>query len=180
MCLSWISADVDYKTMQTSRVGRWREVTTNAATARTNLPALKLTTVVKNKMVRTSYSEITTTPEPLWTFTEIEKFWKVIECYLKDLLTKLPLPASNLDFTYLDAESFYDYRNCVKCLHDGLWNGRYSEAVANFKAVKDFFEEGVQLEEQQQHCKSWSSNELQALKSIFFLGSAFSNANNGR
>lgn len=118
--------------------------------------------------------------EPFWTITEIEKFWKVIESYLEELLKRQSLPAHGMDFMYLDPECIQDYKLCLKELHEGLWKGRYSETVANFRATKEFFEGGLQLVESTQSCRLGDvcDDELQALKKIFFEGPIFSNFTN--
>jgi len=118
-------------------------------------------------MVQKLYSE----KEPLWTSTDIEKFWKVIESYLSELLRRKKLPGQSIDFTCFDAECLQDYKLCLMELHDSLWKGRYSEAVANFRVMTEFFDKKLQYEEGLQSIFRSYADELRALKKIFCKGS---------
>lgn len=77
--------------------------------------------------------------EPNWTPAEIEKFWAVLELYLIDLLSNRTLPEHSIDFTDMDPKSSKDWTLCLEYLHECMWSGRYTETVANMKAVRLFF-----------------------------------------
>lgn len=77
--------------------------------------------------------------EPNWTPAEIEKFWAVLEPYLIDLLSNRTLPEHSMDFTDMDPRNSKDWKHCLEYLHENMWSGRYTETVANMKAVRLFF-----------------------------------------
>jgi len=108
--------------------------------------------------------------EPLWSYSEVEKFWSIIESYIKELLTRSSLPLHSMDFTHLNTQSLQDYKQCLKCLHDGLWSGRYSESVANMRATREFFGRRIHPYERQDGESGRGicfKDELQAMKDIF-------------
>ena len=81
--------------------------------------------------------------DPIWTQREVEKFWDVLRPYLAHLLNdEIPLPDYNIDFASLSSNSEKDRQFCMDVLHDCLWKGKYSLAVANLKAVQTFFDSG--------------------------------------
>ena len=78
--------------------------------------------------------------DPIWTSGEVEKFWNVLQPYLTLLLGKeIRLPHPNIDFIVLDQDNVRHRDNCLRIVHKYMWNGKYSLAVANFKAVRAFF-----------------------------------------
>ncbi|EDO34291.1 predicted protein [Nematostella vectensis] len=110
--------------------------------------------------------------DPIWTPVEVEKFWQVIEPYLTNLLNgALNLPGSNIDFKNLDPQSENNLRQCLHFVHQQLWQGKYTQSVANLKAVRKFFSELYAKESQKdEHCKRCPYNEgdLEHIRRIFF------------
>ena len=97
-------------------------------------------------------------PEPLWTYEEKEKFWAVFESYLEQLVSgEFPLPYHSIDLSFFDPSSDSDRKICCKRLREDMWTGRYSLAVANFKAMKEFFH----------HWMINCDSEISELKQIF-------------
>lgn len=77
--------------------------------------------------------------EPLWTRNELEKFWDVFEPQIKRLLDgdlTLPDPAACIVYN-TNGKLIDEKMKAVYCDHiqTDLWTGRYSRAVANFKAL---------------------------------------------
>ena len=95
--------------------------------------------------------------DPIWTTRELNRFWAVLEPYVERLLRgDLPLPDHNMDFDRM--RSWHQYTVHV---HDCLWRGRYTLAVANFRAVLRFC--GYQVGT----AKCSITDELDLLKDIF-------------
>ena len=76
-------------------------------------------------------------PEPLWTMDEKEKFWKVLEAYLRQLVClEMQLPIVNVDLTKRKKHSSKLYRDMYRSItREYLWSGRYSLAVSFYKAI---------------------------------------------
>ena len=76
-------------------------------------------------------------PEPLWTTEEKEKFWNVLEAYLRELVCcEMPLPIANVDFRQKKKRNSKSYRDlCRSITREYLWSGRYSLAVSFYKAI---------------------------------------------
>jgi hypothetical protein len=94
--------------------------------------------------------------EPLWTRSELEKFWGVFQPQIKRLLDgelALPDPAPDL---FSKGKRIDHKTKAIYCarIQTDLWTGRYSRAVANFKALKAC----LRLDEQ---------DDLQMLKRIY-------------
>lgn len=76
--------------------------------------------------------------DPIWTVREVNKFWEVVEPYLKRLLMgDLPLPEHNIDFNKMNSCD-----QCMEHVHDCMWRGKYTLAVANLRAILKFFDGG--------------------------------------
>lgn len=102
--------------------------------------------------------------DPIWTSREVEHFWAVLHPYLATLLDdEMPLPDTNIDFTVLDPLNEIHKKHCIKIIHDSLWKGKYSLAVANIKAVRSFFHDTVHTSNR----NSTVAERLQELKEVF-------------
>lgn len=78
--------------------------------------------------------------DPIWSNFEVEKFWNVLEPYIRQLL-RCEIPTLLDDFQFFEEElndKNYDKRIFYQNIHDNMWHGRYSSAVANLKALKKF------------------------------------------
>ena len=83
--------------------------------------------------------------DPIWSASEVEQFWSVIQPYLAKLLNhEMPLPDSNIDFTFLNPANEKHKQDCMQAIHHSMWKGKYSLAVANIKAVRTYFHHTVQ------------------------------------
>lgn len=78
------------------------------------------------------------TPEPIWTTNEVERFWEILEPYLRQLVSgEIPTPFD--DFQFIDpdfANENYERKVCYQKVHNNMWDGKYSSAVANLKAFR--------------------------------------------
>lgn len=95
-------------------------------------------------------------PEPLWTKNEKERFWGILEAYLRRLVNdEMPLPSITLDHYKKQKQgkgNTYDlYKNVIR---EYMWCGRYSLAVSMFKTLN-------------RSCKPDPNKELMAMKKIF-------------
>ena len=76
-------------------------------------------------------------PEPLWTNDEKEKFWKIFEGYLRQLVSgEMPLPVITLDQCKKrkrGKDNTSELYNSI--IREYMWCGRYSLAVSTFKAL---------------------------------------------
>ena len=98
--------------------------------------------------------------DPIWTSREVEQFWSVLQPYLAALLNdELPLPDTNIDFTFLDPQNERHKKRCIRSVHESMWKGKYSLSVANIKAVGNFFQKTVSM--------STVAEQLQELKEVF-------------
>lgn len=85
--------------------------------------------------------------DPVWTTREVDRFWQVVEPYLKHLLKgDLPLPEHDVDFNKMNISDEKKQRRCMEHVHECMWKGRYSLAVANLKAIRQFFDGAQQNE----------------------------------
>ncbi|KAL9964431.1 hypothetical protein ACROYT_G028074 [Oculina patagonica] len=99
--------------------------------------------------------------DPVWTAKEVEQFWSVLEPYLTQLLNhETALPESSIDIASLDPGNLTHKQHCMQAIHDSMWKGKYSLAVANIKAVRTFFRDTVQRQ-------SSVTEQLQELKEVF-------------
>ncbi|XP_062521810.1 uncharacterized protein LOC134196629 [Corticium candelabrum] len=84
---------------------------------------------------------MSTLREPLWTRDELEQFWSVFEPQIKRLLNgdlTLPDPAAGLDLMSRSGGKRLNDKlktTYIFGIHTDLWSGRYSRAVADFKAL---------------------------------------------
>ena len=100
-------------------------------------------------------------PDPIWTSREVEQFWSVLQPYLATLLSdEMPLPDTNIDFTFLDPVNEQHRQRCIRLVHESMWKGKYSLAVANIKAVRIFFHSVLNR-------NSSVAEQLQELKEVF-------------
>ncbi|CAB4032975.1 Hypothetical predicted protein [Paramuricea clavata] len=79
-------------------------------------------------------------PEPIWTNREVEQFWAILEPYIRQLISG-EIPTLLDDFQFLKEEitdTSYDRKIFYQNIHDNMWHGRYSSAVANLKAFRRF------------------------------------------
>lgn len=79
-------------------------------------------------------------PEPIWTTNEVERFWAILEPYLRQLVSgEIPTPLDDFYFIDLDLTNT-TYQRKVFCqkVHDNMWDGKYSSAVANLKALRKY------------------------------------------
>ena len=99
--------------------------------------------------------------DPIWTPKEVDRFWNVLQPYLAQLLNnEIPLPDPSIDFTFLDPENEKHKQCCMQAIHDSMWKGKYSLAVADIKAVRTFFHGAV-------YSSSSVGEQLQELKEVF-------------
>lgn len=102
--------------------------------------------------------------DPIWTSLEVEQFWSVLQPYLAQLLNdEMPLPDSNIDFTSLDPRNEKHKQHCIRIIHQSMWKGKYSLAVADIKAIKTFFHDTKRA----MNSRSSVSDQLQELKEVF-------------
>lgn len=100
--------------------------------------------------------------DPIWTPQEVDQFWSVLQPYLAKLLNdEMPLPDSNIKFTFLDPANEKHKKYCIQNIHESMWKGKYSVAVANIKAVGTFFHDTVDSGH------SSVTDQLQELKDVF-------------
>ncbi|XP_028405531.1 uncharacterized protein LOC114528131 [Dendronephthya gigantea] len=97
-------------------------------------------------------------PEPIWSNREVEQFWAILEPYIRQLVSG-EIPTLLDDFQFLEEEITdtvnYDRKIFIQNIHDSMWHGRYSSAVANLKALRRFsgscgvssFDESSDIEE---------------------------------
>ena len=80
-------------------------------------------------------------PEPIWSNREVEQFWAILEPYIRQLVSG-EIPTLLDDFQFLQEEITdtinYDRKIFIRSIHDNMWHGRYSSAVANLKALRRF------------------------------------------
>ncbi len=101
-------------------------------------------------------------PEPLWTNHEKERFWSILETYFSQLLFgEIPLPDSTLKLQYYEKTSTEHRALCRAAISEFMWSGRYSSAISNFKAMRRYFDE---LEEKQDENRK---PEMREIKEIF-------------
>lgn len=82
--------------------------------------------------------------DSIWTPIEVDQFWRVLHPYLAQLLNDvMPLPDSDIDFSSLDPGNEKHKQRCIQIIHQSLWKGKYSLAVANIKAIKTFFRDSA-------------------------------------
>lgn len=76
-------------------------------------------------------------PEPFWTIDEKERFWKILEEYVRRLVTgEFPLPSVSLDcHKKRRCGKGGSYELCKSLIREYMWSGRYSLAVSTFKAL---------------------------------------------
>lgn len=87
------------------------------------------------------YDRLKRCEDPIWTQQEVEKFWNVLQPYLGHLLNdEMPLPDFNIDFSNMRTSCKKDRRHCMALVHECMWKGQYSLAVANMNALKAFFD----------------------------------------
>ena len=94
-------------------------------------------------------------PEPLWTSNEKERFWDILEAYLKQLINgEMPLPSITLD-RYKGKHTKENTYNLYKSIiREYMWCGRYSLAVSMLKTLNF-------------SSKADPKNELMMIKKIF-------------
>ena len=107
-------------------------------------------------------------PEPIWTNREVEQFWAILEPYIRQLVSG-EIPTLLDDFQFLEEE--ISNTNCDKKIfyqniHDNMWHGKYSSAVANLKALRrisrsDAFGDSTSLQNNNE------TSDLEELKKIF-------------
>ena len=75
-------------------------------------------------------------PEPIWTTNEVERFWDILEPYLRQLVSgEIPTQLDHIDFF----ENTTSQRKlCYQIVHTNMWNGKYSSAVATLKAFHKY------------------------------------------
>lgn len=80
------------------------------------------------------------TPDPIWTTNEVERFWAILEPYLRQLVSgEIPTPLDDFQFIDLDlANAAYQRKLFYQKVHDNMWDGKYSSAVANLKAIRRY------------------------------------------
>ena len=99
--------------------------------------------------------------DPIWTSKEVDRFWSVLQPYLAKLMNhEMPLPDSSIDFNFLNPANEKHRQRCMQAIHESMWKGKYSLAVADIKAVRTFFDDAV-------HSSSSVNEQLQELKGIF-------------
>ena len=75
-------------------------------------------------------------------FWKSEQFWNVLQSYFAVLChatERLPLSDTNTDFSFLDPKNERHEERCIRSVHESMWKGKYSLAVAGIKAVRIFF-----------------------------------------
>ena len=99
---------------------------------------------------------------PIWTSQEVEQLWSVLQQHLSALVNnELRLPDTNIYFTFLDPQNERHKQRCIRSVwkEGKIWKGKYSLAVANIKAVWNFFHKTVSI--------STVAEQLQELKKVF-------------
>ena len=108
----------------------WHQQLTNAPRKETDRPATSAKTMAVSDCLKRFH-------DPIWSASEVEQFWSVIQPYLAKLLNhEMPLPDSNIDFTFLNPANEKHKQDCMQAIHHSMWKGKYSLAVANIKAVR--------------------------------------------
>lgn len=80
--------------------------------------------------------------EPIWTNREVEQFWAILEPYIRQLISD-EIPTLLDDFQFLKEEitgTNYNRKIFYRSIHENMWRGKYSSAVANLKAFRRFSE----------------------------------------
>jgi hypothetical protein len=107
-------------------------------------------------------------PEPIWTNHEVEQFWAILEPYIRQLVSdEIPTLLDDFQFrkeeitdTRYDTKIFYQY------IHDNMWRGRYSAAVANLKTFRRFSQPDSRGEPTT-FIRNNETSDLEELKKIF-------------
>ncbi|XP_066268068.1 uncharacterized protein [Branchiostoma lanceolatum] len=82
-----------------------------------------------------------TTREPLWSETEMMRFWAVIEPYIKQLISgEAPMPAHDMDLWDCERDSVENVEGCLLAVQDLICGGNYSKALAGIRAIRLYFE----------------------------------------
>ena len=77
-----------------------------------------------------------TTREPIWTTNEVERFWEILEPYLRQLVSgEIPTQLDHIDFF---ENTSCQKKLCYQIVHTNMWNGKYSSAVATLKAFQKY------------------------------------------
>ena len=106
--------------------------------------------------------------EPIWTNHEVEKFWAILEPYIRQLVSG-EIPTLLDDFQFRKEEitdTRYDRKIFYQNIHDNMWRGRYSSAVANLKALRRFSQAGS-CAETATFIRNNETSDLDELKKIF-------------
>ena len=107
-------------------------------------------------------------PEPIWTNHEVEQFWAILEPYIRQLVSG-EIPTLLDDFQFRKEEitdTSYDRKIFYQNIHDNMWRGRYSSAVANLKALRRFSQPDS-CGEPTTFIRSNETSDLEELKKIF-------------
>lgn len=102
--------------------------------------------------------------EPRWTGVELWRFWLVIAPYMESLLqgdVNVPAPDQGFNTKVLRPGNRNDY---LAIIHDQMWEGKYSRAVANFKSLCS----NLSDDKQQLMVFDDIAEEMEALRKIFF------------
>ncbi|XP_035692240.1 uncharacterized protein LOC118426815 [Branchiostoma floridae] len=82
-----------------------------------------------------------TAREPLWSETEMLRFWAVIEPYIKQLISgEAPMPAHDMDLWDCERDSVENIEGCLLAVQDLICSGNYSKALAGIRAIRTYFE----------------------------------------
>ncbi|CAH1245195.1 Hypp7446 [Branchiostoma lanceolatum] len=82
-----------------------------------------------------------TAREPLWSETEMQRFWAVIEPYIKQLISgEAPMPAHDMDLWDCERDSVENIEGCLLAVQDLICGGNYSKALAGIRAIRLYFE----------------------------------------
>ena len=108
--------------------------------------------------------------DPIWTNREVEQFWAILEPYIRQLVSG-EIPTLLDDFQFLKDEitdTNYNRKIFYQNIHDNMWHGRYSSAVANLKALRRFSQTDSRGEASTLRNNNETSDlVLEELKSIF-------------
>ncbi|XP_078694001.1 uncharacterized protein LOC144923396 [Branchiostoma floridae x Branchiostoma belcheri] len=82
-----------------------------------------------------------TAREPLWSETEMLRFWAVIEPYIRQLISgEAPMPAHDMDLWNCERDSVENIEGCLLAVQDLICSGNYSKALAGIRAARLYFE----------------------------------------
>ncbi|CAH1781240.1 unnamed protein product [Owenia fusiformis] len=101
--------------------------------------------------------------EPQWTDFETERFWRVMEPYIRGLISCSIVKQTDINFSDLDPNSRNELDVCLGEVQKLLWSGKYTQAVYNLRAIQSFFNDPILGE----YGTTSNQDTLSILKAIF-------------